>query len=286
MKKYISILLAGIMIVSLIGCRNEEVASTGPSDDTEPNDEIASAYEITVGEPVTAYIYPEGDVDFFKLTTSSTPLAGGVLVFSLTSFPIRPNMTIYNHDKSEICAHYDDTEGSNLHIWVDAKPATIYYVKVNAWIKKSSTNSYVLTVNYTDVNDSNEPDNDFANASTINLDSTYSAYLFTGEPTNKDDYEDYYKITTSASGKINARLENVPTDIRPEMSIYNAVHSQIIYGYDNTYGANLTVITDDIVDAGDYYIVVKPWMTPTWHNEGDTAPNHATNPYTIKIILE
>ncbi|MEA3431670.1 MAG: hypothetical protein U9R01_03195 [candidate division WOR-3 bacterium] len=274
------IALTGLLVVLLAGCKKSV------EDKYEPNDEITDAAEITVGEDVKALISPDGDVDYFKLTTANTPVAGGVLIFSLNPFPLTPWITVYNADRAEIENWYEHTEGANLYAWVDAKPGATYYVKVTDFGEGSSEISYILIVDYIGVNDPHEPDNDFDHATSIEIGATDSAYLFAGEPEGSEDYGDYYKVTTTVAGSLKARLTNTPTDIAPYIRIYDSERSEIADDYDGTCGAYLTVT--ESVSAGDYYILVSPFGdTPyDWYGEGETPASHTKTLYHLKVTLE
>ena len=282
-----SVLLAVFLLTS---CGSDE--PTDPEDINEPNDEILTAHELAIDDPVNAFIYPLEDVDFYKITVDPAPEAGGVLVFSLRPFPLYPDMTVYNQDKSQICSYYDTTEGADLHLWMAARPAATYYVKVSIWRsewrKEPSTDPYVLTVRYMGIEDPNEPDNSFDQATPIDPGVTYSAYLFAGEPAEGEDYVDYYRMKTTRTGKISAQLQDVPGNVYPEMSILRPDGSIVNWQSSPTRGANLTLTTGS-VEAGDYYIAVRPktnFQIPEFHSKGEIPLDHAIAPYSLTAMLE
>lgn len=290
MKAIILLLLPISFVLLLSSCGEDE--SDVSEDIMEPNDQIANAFQIVPGQAYEAYISPIADIDYFKIAAPIEPESGNLLKISLAPFSLYPEMTIYNQDKVEICNYYETTEGAELYTWMAAKPGVVYFIQVNVWRSEwraeTAISPYNLVVSYDYVADTSEPDNNFDQATPIDMGDTYAAHFFAGEPTDVKNYEDYYIVTTTEAGKIKAELENVPANVYPELSILNSERSVIAIGSEATKGANLTVTTRDF-GPDDYYIIVTPktnFPMPDWYGKGKELPEHLMSDYFLTVTLE
>ncbi len=110
-------------------------------DKYEPNDTISSPKLIRLGEPIEANILSENDVDCY--------LVSGITGKSITvrlenkSAALRPDIMVYNSNKSQLFEKFDPTPGANLDFAFDVEPGMNYYIKINPY---GSTGEYTLTV--------------------------------------------------------------------------------------------------------------------------------------------
>lgn len=110
-------------------------------DKYEPNDSMSSAMPIKLGESIDANILSEKDVDCYKLSG----MTGKSISVHLDnrSATLRPDILIYDSNKSQMLEKFDATPGANLDFAFDVEPGKDYYIKINPY---GSIGEYNLTV--------------------------------------------------------------------------------------------------------------------------------------------
>jgi len=120
-----------------------KVTATHAFDRYEPNDDMASAYAIEVGQAIDANIMTSEDTDFYSFTTESA----GQLVVTLQagSDALRPALAIFGPDGQPVGFAVDATEqGQRIVRSIDVAEKTVYYLQV--WGRAGSAGPYTLTV--------------------------------------------------------------------------------------------------------------------------------------------
>ncbi len=139
----------------------------------EPNDTFAGAAVYTAGRTVTPTIFPRGDQDYFKFTSSRK----GLLVVDVTGFPPDIDADVYVYDSGcrEIGSSYGGGKGRDVNFELELPSAGEYYLRVlDSGNDADSLNQYQLRAelyglwikNVSDAPDPFSPDNDLAGDST------------------------------------------------------------------------------------------------------------------------
>ena len=112
-------------------------------DSHEPNNDIGDATEIKLDQPVTAYICPGDDKDFYKLYMSSP----GVVVLKVDGVPedMRSYMMILDNNNNKIADKSATNPGDSLTLEKDLR-AGWSYIAVSDADGKAHSKLYILTV--------------------------------------------------------------------------------------------------------------------------------------------
>jgi hypothetical protein len=109
----------------------------------EPNDDIASAKEISTGKTVDAEIMDPGDLDFFQF---KSPGNAGNMTVSLKnrSTTLAPEIHVYDSQKSELFSDSRDTAGAEFVHSFPAQANAVYFIRVSQ--RYNTAGAYSLTV--------------------------------------------------------------------------------------------------------------------------------------------
>jgi len=198
----------------------------------EPNETQAAAAALTSGTAVSAAIPTAGDVDYFKITTSSTTNN----VFNLAGpSGVDFDLVIYNSAGTQIGAGTGSTATESVTL--NGQAAGTYYAKVFGYNNAVSATCYTLTATATAVSNCStayEPNNSSAAAATIPLATTISAAISTSTD------QDYYKVTTTSVGTHKFSLVG-PSGVDYDLYIYNSAGTQIGAGTGTTATETVTI---------------------------------------------
>ncbi|GKU27685.1 Ig-like domain-containing protein [Clostridium folliculivorans] len=120
------------------------VTVTAPTsgDTYEPNNSTTSAYPIASGYTLSSYIYSSSDVDYYKLTVTTSKS----FTISLTNLPKDYDLTLYDANGNYI--DYSENSGTTSETLTDTLSAGTYYIQVVGYNGAySTTTPYKLTVN-------------------------------------------------------------------------------------------------------------------------------------------
>ena len=198
----------------------------------EPNETQAAAAALTSGTAASAAIATSGDVDFFKITTSTTTNN----VFNLAGpSGVDFDLVIYNSGGTQIGAGTSGTATESVTL--NGQAAGTYYAKVFGYNNAISATCYTLTATATSVTNCStayEPNNSLAAAATIPLATTISAAISSGTD------QDYYKVTTTSVGTHQFALAG-PGGVDYDLVIYNSAGTQIGSGTGSTATENVSL---------------------------------------------
>ncbi|HVW25052.1 MAG TPA: hypothetical protein VHC69_06750 [Polyangiaceae bacterium] len=268
------------------------VASSGDSCGTAektPNDDRdhATAYEL--GTNFRGCLQTNTDVDFYSYTVPSSPAQGGVVVVSLTEVGTTGGLDVTTQavaDDGDVVNAYG-TAGQSVFQWFNAKAGASFRVKVSYFTGSQTATPYTLQVKYSGVNDKNEPNDSRAMATPITNGVAVQGYLFAGfeNSTSIADgaWDDWFKITFPA-GMAAINLTDIASDITGDLTLYDSLGSQVTNDYSVTNGAS--VVMNQMVAAGDYYVKVTPFLQPAAKGTGSTVPAYVTQPYTLTATVK
>ena len=115
--------------------------------------------------------------------------------------------------------------------------------------------------------DLNEPDNEIGDATEIQFNQTVSSYISPAYDA------DYYKFYVDSSGIMQIKLDNVPSDMKAQIVLYNKNFQQISY--------------KDATNAGDTVTFEKDIGGPGWHyiRIRDLNNKAHSEEYTFRVLL-
>lgn len=244
-------LLLSLTVLFFFSCSDILNSADSDSDsNTKPdgNDNISSATALTLGTPVTMKIYPEDDIDCFRVNIPR----GGVLKVVLRNMPpISIYMNIVDSEDSEL-KHVStmNTSGTDDSVEMHylAKAAQ-YFIKVRSLPTMESKQECSLLA-WLDTLDANEWNNDTANATTLTLDKVYRATIY---PAYDDDF---YRLTVDSNQIVRVALDSfsTKTNFNAEIDLLDFEGTRISYKYitsgdQNTIGYSLK--------RGTYYFQIN-----------------------------
>lgn len=210
----------------------------------EPNETQSAAVTLTSGTGVSAAIAASGDVDYFKITTTST----ANIVFNLAGpSGVDFDMIVYNSAGTQIGAGTGSTATESVTL--NGLAAGTYSVKVFGYNNASSSTCYTLTATANSVSNCStayEPNNSSSAAIAIPLSTTISAAISSGTD------QDFYKVTTSSVGTHNFSLSG-PTGKDYDLYIYNSSNTQLGSGTGTTATENVSLTN---LPVGTYTVKV------------------------------
>ena len=97
-------------------------------DTYEANDDSFTASAVTIATDVVANVMDTTDHDWYRVTGAVKPTV--TVMFENLSSTLRPEVKVFDANKSEIAAKYDATPGAHLNFEVNIKQPREFYVQV------------------------------------------------------------------------------------------------------------------------------------------------------------
>jgi Secretion system C-terminal sorting domain len=258
------------ILLSLIGSLLLYVNSYAA--ETEPNNTVAQANILTLNGSNTGKITTAGDIDFFRVTTTSD---GRLNVTLGKSSAKAIAVSIYDNNGTTLLNSASSTASFTQS--KDGLAAGTYYIKVQC-VAAADTASYSISNTVTAVTQVNdvEPNDTRALALTFAPNTTktgHAGYYYN----NKRDTSDWYKITTTGDGLLKLTLTPAAaTSIY--MALYDNNGTTIL---DSSHGTAAFSLIRDGLATGTYYIKVRCAVSsafvPYTFVNTFTAPAQATD---------
>jgi hypothetical protein len=141
-----------------------------------------------------------------------------------------------------------NNDGEVVNLVYDIPKAGTYFIRVfDADGHSNASQPYTLNLNYTPVLDLFEPNGDFKSA-TLLASSPVEAYLFPAGDS------DYYKVYAVAGATLSAVVDQVPSNIRPQIELYDANCNYLTYATAASDGQSVTLNRPNA--TGYYYVRV------------------------------
>lgn len=242
-------------------------------DPYEPNDWGGDA-TLLPSTTVSAYIFAPGDHDYYRIYMT----AGQTLNMSLTQVPalMRPQITMYGRSLEWLSVYNNaQNAGDDIHLAYTAPSDGMYFIRIVDSANRGHVDPYLLTVTggsigveppFAPVTAENEPNDIWADATDINLDTTVTGTI----GTNTD--FDYYRIWLNAPGVLTVSHTNIPSAITSDMWVHNAGFGEIAYRRNTNPGEDNTIEVP-ATTAGYHYIRVRDYG----------QNNSSTDPYTLRV---
>ena len=198
MKKIVSILLVMLLLISSVPM----MASAANVNESEDNNSYAKANTLNIGNTIKGKMNNSSDEDYYKIATSST----GKLNISFdhdyvedgTSWIIKIYQYI-NNSYTELSSAEIGAKESGIYSlpFVGTVANGTYFVRIYSGYYEPTGTEYRLSTKFIATNFAEqELNNSYQTANAIVLNNEY-----TGTMNNGDD-QDFYKITTSSTGKL------------------------------------------------------------------------------------
>lgn len=238
-----------ILTAALLAACSMKPGGGGGAETIEPGNAITSAAAATVGTTLAGEIKPKGTSQFFRFDNPGKLRDIVVIRLNNKSSTLRPDIKIYNSERSQLSEKYDGTPGANVEQAMSLDPGKSIYVEV---LPYDSAGAYELSVSPQKAYDAHEPNDDVLHPTTL----TYGSAIEGSVMDDKD--EDWFHVTAPTVGKVTIALENLSTTLRPDVKVYSASKSQLIEKYDGTPGAGLD-FTVDLQPGQDFYVQILPY---------------------------
>jgi TIR domain len=207
----------------------------------------ARPLSLSVAEP--GEIFTVEDTRFYKIENHLKLRDRTVIRLQNASATLRPDMKIYNANRSEVAEAYDPTPGASVEHTLTLTPGQPIYVQV---LPYDSIGKYKLSVTPQQAFDNYEPNDDSLTASAVTIATDIVANVM--DTTDHD----WYRVTGAAKPRITVMFENLSSTLRPDVKVFDANKSEIAEKYDATPGANLT-FDINIKQSREFYIQVLPY---------------------------
>ena len=221
----------------------------GAAQTVAPGKTILDAARARIGMTVAGEIKPNGPSDFYKFENPGTLRDVIVIRLDNQSATLKPDIKIYNAERSAITEKYDGTPGASVEQAISLDPGQAIYVEVNPY---GSAGAYRLSAVAQKAYDANEANDDVLHATTLQFGSSVEASVM------DDKDHDWYHVTAPSSGKVTIALENLSATLKPDVKVFSASKSAITEKYDGTPGAGLD-FTVEVQPGQDFYLQIDPY---------------------------
>jgi hypothetical protein len=213
------------------------------------NATIFEAKPVALGVAEPGEIASAQDTHFYRFDNALKVRDLAVIRLENLSTTLKPDMKVYNADRSQLFERYDGTPGASVDAQLALEPGKPIYVQV---LPYGSTGKYSLSVTLKSAFDKYEANEDALSATPMKLGQALAANIM-------DDKDvDTYRVSGIAQTKVTVSLENQSSTLKPDIKIYNANKSQITEQYNGTPGANLSFEVQT-TPGSDIYVQVLPY---------------------------
>jgi hypothetical protein len=125
---------------SAINFTTSSSSTSCPTDSYESNNTSSAAKTLSPGTTITAYICPAGDIDWYKVSTTST---NKNVKITLTNLPADYDLYLYNSSLT-LLSKSENSGTTSETVKYNGAGAATYYVRVIGYNNATSTSSYKL----------------------------------------------------------------------------------------------------------------------------------------------
>lgn len=238
------------------------------SDAFEPNQSLAQASAIKLGQDVTAKLYPAGDQDSYQFKVD----APGVLETAVIPPPgldLRVDL-FEDPNGANVLAFATSMNGVPAVIAVPIKPGT-YFLRVReATGPRSSPMPYTFKVTL-DTTDVNEVNNAFSEATPLKLDTDVMGKI---RPVGD---VDVFRFTTPKAGVVDVAVDPVPTNLEVRAELLDEKQELVPQAIATSSGGRSAFLSVAL-PAGNYFLRLR---------ENAMVPQRSsTLPYKVRVTLD
>ncbi len=231
-----------------------KISDTNSNDAYEPNETRASAYDLgTLPQTnINGNIVAPTEQDWYKFTTENSGIWDVVeLKVDNSNSDFRVDLEIYDEQGNSLGGSSGDW-GSDVLVNLFTKGG-IYYVKISS-LYEQKTSSYVLSIKNKNLNDSNESDDDFAHAQSIENFPSSKQGVIVSSGTDNYDY-DFFKVKLPFGKKISWSIDPTADNTKLHFDVYDQNESSL----GNQNGNEGQTISGNVnnTGSGDTYFYIK-----------------------------
>ncbi|RME91635.1 MAG: hypothetical protein D6766_11605, partial [Verrucomicrobia bacterium] len=236
---------------------------TPVSSEVEGNDNYSQANRISLGASVTGTIQAAGDRDFFTFVPDQV----GQVTIAMESAPAarRLRMRLYNDSGTHLMTAQAGLVGGLFQMVFDVTSPDRYYLVVEDQDGEASAETYRFATSIVPVPDPFEPNDDYGDRRPMGEVNRVEAWMFPAGDS------DWYQITVSSPGEVEAVLSNLPENITPRIDLFD-LSKQHLAGQSGAPGTDLH-LRYTVAEPGVYLLVVR-----------DARGNESTQPYTLTVL--
>ncbi|MDF0589652.1 hypothetical protein [Candidatus Methanocrinis natronophilus] len=235
-------------------------------DPQAPNDNFADAAEMMVGEDRHGYIFPRGDLDYYRFQIDTV----GILQAFLTEVPrdMEGRLRLYDGDARQIGSITSGGRGDDAILVREISEPGWYYIRVDDSRGGAYNETYTLSLSFEAVVDPQASNDNFADAAEMMVGEDRHGYIFP-----RGDL-DYYRFQIDTVGILQAFLTEVPRDMEGRLRLYDRDARQIGSITSGGRGDD-AILVREISEPGWYYIRVD-----------DSRGGAYNETYTLSLALE
>jgi hypothetical protein len=227
------------------------------ADPHEPDDAFATAttWDWQAG-PIYGYFWERvsGEADFYTVTVPSSVLL--TVHLDGVADTVRPDLTIYQQNRVVAATELSTPIGQPVSLTIDANAGETFAIRVRPSSRAEvSDQPYRLRV--TTVPDPHEPDDTFPAATAWDWQAAPIQGYFWERVSGE---ADFYTVTVPASvGSVllTLHLENVPTDVQPDLTLYGPNRVVVASEYSTAAGQPIA-LTIDANEGESFTVRVRP----------------------------
>jgi hypothetical protein len=238
---------AAIAPVQALGTAPGTLAA--PEDAALPGGSLATPTTLLLGAAISADVVNTEQHHVYKMENTLKARDRALLRFENLSSTLKPDVKIYDANKSLISERYDGTPGASLDYTFTLEPGQPIFVEV---LPYASTGKYRLSLTVQNAYDKFEPNADALSAAEVKTGEDIEANIL------DDKDEDWYRVSGATGNTLTVTLENQSVSLKPDIKVYNANKSNLLEKYDGTPGANLEFEAPS-EPGKDIYIQVLPY---------------------------
>ena len=194
-------------------------------------------------------IFTTTDTRFYKIDNALKLRDLAIVRLQNESTTLRPNLKIFNANKSLIAEPYDSNPGASVEHQLPLTPGQPIYLQV---LPYGTTGKYKISVTPQKAYDAFEANDDLLTPAAVKIGMDVNANIM------DDKDHDWYRVSGATNPNVKVTFENLSTTLRPDVKVYDANKSLIVEKYDGTPGANLGFAVD-IKQPRDFYVEVVPY---------------------------
>jgi len=231
--------------------------------ESEPNNDILTTNELTLGKWVTGSVGEPKDADFYTFTTPETYRDWIRIELQNRSTTLEPRLMLYSAQKAHLGTQLNKTHGADVTYRFVGAPNTKYIVRASNYYGET-VGVYLIRVVPANAYDEYEPNGDILKAKKIDVGSTVEASVM-------DNHDmDFYVIKTgNDEANVRIEIENRSTTLRPEIGLYDANKTWLGHQINKTGGGDASY-TFKAPPNSKYYIRIRDYY-------GEAAGDYTMN---------
>jgi hypothetical protein len=237
------------------GTEGNSAAKHAPRDVPAPSvsegqhSSFAEARPLALGVAEPGEILTVQDRRFYRIENRLKVRDRAIVRLDNASATLRPDIKIYDANRSELVEKYDPTPGANMEHVLTLTPGQPIYVQV---LPYDSIGKYKLSVTPQQAFDGYEANDESLTASAVTIATDIVANVM-----DTADH-DWYRVTGAVKSSVTVTLEALSSTLRPAVKVFDANKSEIGEKYDPTAGAKVT-LEANIGQPGEFYVQVLPY---------------------------